>query len=282
MQEAISIYLGGEIITPDLCDYDSYKVLGLKCPFCQSPVFYRQGDTYQLTDKVTGEKTGKEISRKACFAHFKMDAEVGAACEARLLTVEGRKQIEDIQRKSRNQRLRLFERHLPDLLWANEKLDWRKYCKHFGNPSRPADEKQYISKLIRSFAKNNLTAFKSCCAMMSLETLDYIEDLYEILSDENRMPVKKEIFLADKNFKAMVSKELLLYLARYCSEQQFYYLCIWYGGIQAIEDELFPAQNPIDMMKKPYEYALGISQSLITFPWRERIKYFNENKKGFG
>lgn len=43
MKYAISMYLAGTIVKSQDCDYESYRDLGLKCPYCSESVFLRRG-----------------------------------------------------------------------------------------------------------------------------------------------------------------------------------------------------------------------------------------------
>ena len=87
MFEAKSIYLGGSIVESLDCDYNSYKELGLTCPFCNSAVHLRKGSTRTI------EKSGKIYSTRPYFSHYSVNNEDGLLlneCERRVQTKEGR------------------------------------------------------------------------------------------------------------------------------------------------------------------------------------------------
>lgn len=106
-----SIYLGGEIIEPDECDYDSYAYLGLKCPFCDNAVFLVKPHTRNLATK--------EVLIPGHFSHFVG----GGDCEAKSATSQGRQGIEAVKQLARNQRLKIYNRRLWQLLRSDRNID---------------------------------------------------------------------------------------------------------------------------------------------------------------
>ncbi|MGL4947086.1 MAG: hypothetical protein ACRC4X_05410 [Cetobacterium sp.] len=113
MQEAISMYLGGEIIDASVCNYNSYKELGLKCPYCQAAVFLRSNTEYVYNDKT--------VKRSSCFSHFKRDENQGLVCEARAQTKEGKEHIQRINLKNQNQRFELYNKYFAEILTCEQK-----------------------------------------------------------------------------------------------------------------------------------------------------------------
>ncbi|MGL5079093.1 MAG: hypothetical protein ACRDBG_25115 [Waterburya sp.] len=209
MKECISIYLGGEIVTPDLCDYNSYKILGLKCPFCESPVFLRQGTIYKQSDK--------EISRDACFAHFKADIEQGELCEARALTKTGREEISAIKRKNQNQRLRLFFTSFLELITINNPPSIKELKRKWGKDN---------VDLFYSIAKRDLTKFKRMCAIQasSQSIKDELEDfiLHTNKIHQTRDPViLKELNSLNMWEQVKILREVYSFLAKQCNQQIF-------------------------------------------------------------
>jgi hypothetical protein len=106
-----SIYLGGEIIEPDECDYDSYAYLGLKCPFCNNAVFLVKPHTRKLAKK--------EALVPGHFSHFVG----GGDCEAKSVTSKGRQDIEAVKQLARNQRLKIYNTRLWHLLKSDRNID---------------------------------------------------------------------------------------------------------------------------------------------------------------
>lgn len=73
MRYAESIRYGGQLIEAQDCDHDSYKMLGLLCPECKSPVFLRTKHERLIK--------GKYHPVEPTFSHFKaVDASQIARC----------------------------------------------------------------------------------------------------------------------------------------------------------------------------------------------------------
>jgi len=108
MRYAKSIYRGGEIIDASLCDYESSKKLGLICPFCSQAVFLRAGSYY--------ERHGKKIVSPWSFCHYHSDDPLALECELRAKRKDGKEYIERLRIESRNQRLKLFNTRMTDIL----------------------------------------------------------------------------------------------------------------------------------------------------------------------
>ena len=102
------MYLGGDVVNADECDFDSYKKLGLVCPFCNEAVFLRAG--------FIGKRGSKSVDIPACFSHFPTSKETMEDCERRSLSKEGRAEIERIKTEARNQRLELYNKHLWEMI----------------------------------------------------------------------------------------------------------------------------------------------------------------------
>lgn len=117
MQLASSIRYGGIFVKASECDYEAYRNLGLVCPNCHESVFLVQQHERHYS------KANKVSSVSAHFNHrTDKSTDAIAICELRV------KQITpaEIQRResaSRNQRLRLFNRHLWNLLKMCYKLE---------------------------------------------------------------------------------------------------------------------------------------------------------------
>lgn len=108
MKDAKSMYLGGDIVNADECDFDSYKKLGLVCPFCNEAVFLRAG--------FIGKRGSKSVDIPACFSHFPASRETVEDCERRSQSKEGRAAIERIKAEARNQRLEIYNRYLWEMI----------------------------------------------------------------------------------------------------------------------------------------------------------------------
>lgn len=108
MKEAKSMYKGGEIVYASECNYESAKKMGIVCPFCNEPLFWR--DEFAKL----APKSKNIVIIDSHFVHYpNVD---GSICEKRSITPEGRAFIEQISSESRGQRLRLFERHFLNMI----------------------------------------------------------------------------------------------------------------------------------------------------------------------
>ena len=81
--------------------------LGLKCPYCQEPVFWRSGSEYR--------RRGTPVLRSASFCHHKG---TGEECEAKSITKGGQDELKALQRKARGQRLSLFNQEFSGLVYG--------------------------------------------------------------------------------------------------------------------------------------------------------------------
>lgn len=105
MDNAISTYMGGEVINSlePLIDYETYKELGLKCPFCDQALFWRKGYIRQ---------DGRMIA--PCFVHYPGFDD--SFCEKRSRTSGGQVQLEKYAQEARKQRLKFYNARLIKLL----------------------------------------------------------------------------------------------------------------------------------------------------------------------
>lgn len=114
MLEARSMYFGGEIIGADECDYQTSRELGLICPFCNSAVFIRSESVRQTKNKL-------QLVRPY-FAHYPTGTDNSADCEKRARSKQGREKIEAIKIQAKNQRLRLYNAHLWDMIATDRNI----------------------------------------------------------------------------------------------------------------------------------------------------------------
>lgn len=118
MQYAKSMYLAGELVQAEDCDFESSKQLGLTCPFCSQAVFLRAGHI-----RVT---QGKEILVSAAFAHYHTGVD-DFDCEKRSLSLEGREFLRLKAIEARNQRLELYNRHLWEMISRDRNIKRSRY-----------------------------------------------------------------------------------------------------------------------------------------------------------
>lgn len=115
MKYAVSIYRGGLVVDATVCDYESSKKLGLKCPFCSEAVFLRQGSSYKRGDKP--------IEVSAAFCHYAIGDNAGTECELRSLRKDGQEYLQELEIQSRNQRLEIYNKYLWDIFFEDMKIE---------------------------------------------------------------------------------------------------------------------------------------------------------------
>lgn len=117
MQLASSIRYGGLLVNASDCNYEDYRNLGLVCLNCHESVFLVQEHDRHY------KKTNKTITVAQHFNHREdKSSEENALCELRVKQITSA-EIERRENTSRNQRLRLFNRHLWNILQTCYKLE---------------------------------------------------------------------------------------------------------------------------------------------------------------
>lgn len=116
MQTALSMYLGGILVeVANIDSYDDCKQLGLLCPFCHEPVFYRAASVERLFGKSTIK------SAKACFSHY-YHSEDTINCEVRSISTGSKELLEQVAIAGRNQRLSLYNLYLWEMFTIPNKI----------------------------------------------------------------------------------------------------------------------------------------------------------------
>jgi hypothetical protein len=110
MLEARSMYRAGNLIFAKDCDFDSYKELGLICPFCDQPVFLVKPAFKQR------QKTGTTYYCQPHFSHYPGSDISDDDCEKRSRSTEGQQWLENIRIERRNQRLELFNLYFWEII----------------------------------------------------------------------------------------------------------------------------------------------------------------------
>jgi hypothetical protein len=186
MKTAKSMYLGGEIVSAEECNYDSYEKLGLQCPFCNSAVFFSSESSRSVR--------GKEQYISSYFSHFHSDDEKSHDCENRAKTIQGKAQVERIRAESKNQRLKVYNLKLWQIIadyWQIEQKDLnevrtllgRKWCENntkdvqekWSDPQYLATECKAIFKYVNSrinYYSYNLE--EKFDFMVTLEVIDFL------------------------------------------------------------------------------------------------------------
>lgn len=180
MKEAKSMYFGGEIILASECDYNSSRDLGLKCPLCDSAVFLRR-------ESIRSRNGNLQIVNPY-FAHFPSGTPDNWDCEQRAHTKQGRERIERVKIEARNQRLRLYNKHLWDMIAEDRNV----------RPHR-------LKRLRQQFDKN-------WCEFMSVkvrrEMKPSLSDLYTFIDAATELHVDPEALLEINPAPTWISEQI--------------------------------------------------------------------------
>lgn len=103
------------------CDYESSRDLGLRCPFCSEAVFLRRG--------TIRDRKGKREVVMASFAHYAGNPH-GDHCELRSQSAEGIAHVKKIALERHNQRLKLYNDRLWDLIASDRNVSRRALMAH--------------------------------------------------------------------------------------------------------------------------------------------------------
>lgn len=171
MLECKSMYHGGELVEAiDVnLDFDSYRELGLVCPFCNEPVFLC-GETVRQR-----KSTGKLTYIQPHFKHFPGGDPVELDCEKRYFTPEGKRYLDAIRSERRGQRLELFNRYFWEMFcdaWQDSssahkrrKVIQSKDFRDAGHPITPA----HIGAVKRAWSEKKLEIEKMFLDQVSAE-----------------------------------------------------------------------------------------------------------------
>ena len=127
MRYAKSMYLGGELLKAEECDYASSRELGLICPICNEAVFLVAGS---VRENILRNSKKKTQILPAHFNHYKMnDDNFSLSCDYRALSNQQRLELKSNYTKSKKQRLEIFNRHLWDIIKKERNLRPKKMFK---------------------------------------------------------------------------------------------------------------------------------------------------------
>jgi hypothetical protein len=170
MLTASAMRYGGPLVDAVDCNYNSFKDLGLTCPFCKQTVFLVGSTSREAHDRK--RKDGTTVSVKAVetiVAHFKHHKDVDSArvadCELRS------SKLTQFQRKktyaaARNQRSRIFQRRMWQMLQSS--VTYRVgddislaaiFAYNFG-PKAPGAIRLLVSSISDAFRDENLPEAK--------------------------------------------------------------------------------------------------------------------------
>lgn len=190
------MYLGGQVVLAADCNYESAKTLGLKCPFCDSAIFLRS----QSIRKIKG----KEKLVGPYFAHYPCGNGDPLDCEKRSISKQGRLIIEQTEIKARNQRLKIYNAHLWEII-----CDGLYLPKNALNPLRQLVDSDWVEKKSISLRKewyNNLPQL--------YEWIDHTINHLKTLP-EWQQNVHKYVNSMDKRDKSCVASKIPTNIALY-------------------------------------------------------------------
>jgi len=152
MLVAKSIYLSGQLVAAAQCDYQSYKILGLVCPFCSEAVFLRAG-----TVRDTTLRNGKKVTQSVPpnFAHYS-EVFAGTDCELRSKSKEGKEKLEKLIIEAKNQRLKLFNQRLWELFKKDRNVREKKLIDTSKRNFNSLKEVEDLSRITQKWWKSNL------------------------------------------------------------------------------------------------------------------------------
>lgn len=265
MKDCISTYLGGEVVTPETCDYESYRLLGLKCPFCQSPVFLRSGAEFVNAH-------GKTVRKDAYFAHFKANSAEARLCEKRSASVEGRAQIEAIAAKQRNQRQVLYCQHFLDLILGVE----GRYSKL--RRMIPENTREVVGIIV----KKNLADFRTVLLKTKVNReviqnsnelcllMDIPEDDRQILREvdiDRQLKICTEIFaFLSSRINFTILEGLILIAITFCPEGE---------NEKTLKESIEKA-----FRGEPFSLFSAIIFNVLIISWARKIEVFERKKEG--
>lgn len=117
MKYAIAMYRASIVVSANDCDsYSTYKEWGLKCPFCDEPVFYRAASQYL--------KDGRSVQVSSAFVHFRGQKDE-SLCELRATRKEGQAYIARLRKESKAQRLSAYNEYLWEMFSEDRRVTTR-------------------------------------------------------------------------------------------------------------------------------------------------------------
>jgi hypothetical protein len=159
MKDAKSMYRGGDIISASDCDYQSAKTLGLVCPFCSEAVFVKAGSIRETTLR-NGKKAIQLVNPH--FGHYKTGSP-DFDCELRSQSKEGLQQIENQRIEAKNQRLKLYNSYLWEMVREDRNIHWSK-----------------LSTIFKTFPRAEIDSYSVLIRREFVQSLDIVYDSIEI------------------------------------------------------------------------------------------------------
>jgi hypothetical protein len=268
MLEAKSMYLGGDIVAAQECDYGSYSRLGLKCPFCDSAVFIRSASVRKIK--------GVEKPIGAYFAHFPSGYTDNWDCEARSQSKAGREEIERIKIEARGQRLKIYNSHLWKLIATDRNISRQRIAS-----TRKLMDGRWIdnwTKLVRRELSQSLEdLYQHIDIAIDMVNKASVEDVQDIVSKDyalEQIAVQKAYFCdCDRRLHQSICYEVIEFLGTNSGGWAL-------NRLVTIATELVGrsmGSNTAAAVKEssqPAQYAVMISHFLVGVHWAEIIDRF--------
>jgi hypothetical protein len=273
MKKAKSLYLSGELIEADQCDYSSSRELGLICPFCSEAVFLRAG-SFRDTTLRNGKKVTQIIN--ANFAHYPGSFS-GFDCELRANSKEGKEKLALLVIESKNQRLKLFNQRFWELFKQDRNLREKKLI---------AVVKRYFPNL-KEVEVLSIKSRRQWGSMLSViyDFLQETAELFETISTkdvqsnlqipiqtigEERMVNKMYFDSVSKQYHYQICTEIAEFLATNTAGLVFYHLTK-----VAIFTMILSTPNSKELeslIKDPYYICMAIAGQIYGTHWIKILK----------
>ncbi len=209
MEKAKSIYLGGDIISAIDCDYESSRNLGLKCPFCDEAVYFREGTIRNQTLR-NGKK--KEQIIHPLFAHYPNSDDL-VICDNRALTKEGTEILNKLIIESKNQRLKLYNDHLWNIIINGLNLNEKDVTRLYRQKTNDIALLENLFDDFHDYWKIEINFLK-----IDEEFNRYIEKVFQKNFNKNLIEYFK---IYSKKYHLRVCGEVIHYLSSYTSKVVF-------------------------------------------------------------
>lgn len=280
MLTAKSMYHGGELVQAiDVnLDFDSFKELGLLCPFCNEPVFLC-GETVRQSSKT------KKLSYiQPHFKHFPGGDPTDLDCEKRYFTPEGKRYLDAMRAERRGQRLELFNRYFWEIV-SNTHLKSQRgggsyaYADKAAKAAKAAGFKDFTAFLLLAHTAMRVDqSWKEDWQDAILHELKYLylppEDKYW-----ESVPVEvKNAFISlcpgtDRRIQELICFEALGFLSLNKSFNLFKKLALvglFLGELKAKRNPFNPGTGKAHEIFRKTQF--GIAYILAITPWQRRLE----------
>jgi hypothetical protein len=213
MKYATAIALGGEVIKPEQCNYESYKKLGLICPFCKNGVYVVAETTRDAHQRIL--KSGKivKVPMQIVSGHFAHFVGVSEQCEVRSKKIRS-EQLQQWNNKSKQQREKIMQRKLWSMLCTSPLFsESRKVENRIPNPYHTS--MSAILDVLVSYLLAGLLHVETNELSHSME--DYLTEHFEDLASNPLTSVEDTnsfiaILNSNKTLHSQIVVEVILFL----------------------------------------------------------------------